>query len=201
MGWLWLRARTQEGSAWDRMLTLPLRVCGSALQLTAGKQVNVCNGRGTWPDVAYYYHSYYLSIWLLSIFLGSLQIWSKTATGIWTQMSIWQVRQLLNTKMLGKWVGTQRCHSLYLYFYMIHLFVYFWLSGVLGKSEKGRKSGNRVVIILPGVPGWTFIRDFNHWSVLENLGLATEQTESIPVSLRISSGQVLANRWGVCRDV
>lgn len=118
-----------------------------------------------------------------------------------TDVKIWQVRQLLNTKMLGKWVGTQRCHSLYLYFYMIHLFVYFWLSGVLGKSEKGRKSGNRVVIILPGVPGWTFIRDFNHWSVLENLGLATEQTESIPVSLRISSGQVLANRWGVCRDV
>ena len=123
MGWLWLRARTQEGSACDRMLTLPLRVCGAALQLTAGKQINVCNGRGTWPDVAYYYHSYYLSIWLLSIFLGSLQIWSKTAPGIWTQMSIWQVRQLLNTKMLGKWVGTQRCHSLYLYFYTIHLFV------------------------------------------------------------------------------
>lgn len=43
----------------------------SALQLTAGKQAAVCTGRGTWPDVAYYYHSYYQRIWLPSTFLGS----------------------------------------------------------------------------------------------------------------------------------
>lgn len=46
-------------------------LCNSALQLTAGKQADVCNGRGTRPGVAYYYHAYYQRIWLPSTLLGS----------------------------------------------------------------------------------------------------------------------------------
>lgn len=75
----------------------------------------------------------------------------------------------------------------------------FHISGYLGylANEKDRKS--------QGIELWSFFQVYLaglssvilttgvYW---KTLGLATEQTESIPVSLRISSGQVLANRWG-----
>lgn len=33
------------------------------------------------------------------------------------------------------------------------------------------------MIILPGVPGWVCIQNFNHWGVFESLSLATENVE------------------------
>lgn len=97
-------------------------------------------------------------------------------------------------------MGTQMSLSLSVFLYDPFVCIFLAIWELLGKSEKGRKSGNRVVIILPGVPGWTFIHDFNHWSVLENLGLATEQTEH-PCVFENQQWPGSGQQVRVCRDV